>query len=98
MFTFYEFDSLVFIIINIFYLEKNMPTLKKSAKEEDTETTKFKMSNMDIIWCFLGLAVAGFTFFIFTKVNEVHIIQRNVKRYDYKNFKDHNGEALENYE
>ena len=56
------------------------------------------MSNMDIFWCILSIAVAGFTFFIFSKVNEVHVIQRNVKRYNYKDFKDHAGKELENYE
>ena len=79
-------------------MTQNSSRTEKEKEKKVVETTKFEMSKMDIIWCVIGLAVIGFSFYMFFKVNAVHAVQRNVKRYKLKNFKKSDGTPPSSYE
>ena len=56
------------------------------------------MTKIDIIWCLFGITVCGFTASIFSKVNAIHSVQRNVRRYKPSDFVNDEGHPVQSYE
>ena len=77
-----------------------MPATKKVSEEDKVKNDEddFKFRTIDLVWCALGSLVFIFAAFVFSKVNNVHAIQRNVDRYDFKKFVRQDGTKVESKE
>ena len=64
---------------------ESSPKIDEERNEEkqpaQIKTTIWKMTKVDIVWCMLGLAVVGFTAYIFSQVTKIRAEQTDVKRY-----------------
>ena len=75
--------------------EKPKQDSKQSQDQKPKESdSDFTFRKVDYVWFLLGLVVFGFTAFIFSKVNSVHAVQRNIERYEFIKFSRRDGSRV----